>query len=56
MLRDSRRQARTVAFGDTDAGRHRPRVQRRITTGMHDRIRVVFGVNDGGPAPGNICD
>jgi sugar lactone lactonase YvrE len=26
-----------------------------FTSAMGDRIRVVFGVNGGGPAPGNIC-
>lgn len=27
-----------------------------FTSALDDRIRVVFGMNDGGPAPGNICD
>jgi sugar lactone lactonase YvrE len=27
-----------------------------FTSALDDRIRVVFGVNEGGPAPGNICD
>ena len=27
-----------------------------FTSALDDRIRVVFGANDGGPAPGTICD
>jgi sugar lactone lactonase YvrE len=26
-----------------------------FTSALDDRIRVVFGVNEGGPAPGNLC-